>query len=155
MGRKESLCLLPAEGLIVQYMRRNTTSKKNEEQPEPPGLRHKHSAIEECNPHKAHRDNLHTQRDCLILAEILYIHTQTRVRQQPIVKAWGTSEEQCCRQQEERRSGQYRQKNAHHTQCQRNNPQCRQQVLHHIPLICRREDTKKMPYKIRIAPSCL
>ena len=124
----------------------------NENGAHPPLLGNEDGAIEQCCPHHCHRDNLYTQRQCLVFPEIPDVCTQMLMGHEPVIKPLRTAHVHCCREQQERRSWQHRQKNAHNTQHQRHATQKCKKELHSLHLPARRY--KKYPTERNYGNSC-
>ena len=101
-------------------MPRNCRCKHKHQQLRPPMLIHNAEDAEaNGEPHHCDRHYFHTQRDGTVLAEIADILAQIRVVYEPIIQAVGATEKCPRRQKQQRRSGQQREKDSHHTQHQR------------------------------------
>ena len=118
----------------------------------PPLLGNEEGAIEQCCPHHCHRDNLYTQRQCLVFPEIPDVCTQMLVGHEPVIQPLRTAHVHCCREQQERRSWQHRQKNAHNAQHQRYTTQKCKKELHSLHFPARRY--KKYPTERNYGNSC-
>lgn len=98
-------------------MYRNPYCYGNEHGAHPPLSGNENCAIEQCCPHEANRDNLHSQRNGLVLPEVLYVGSQVPVLHQPVIKSFGTAHIECRSQKQERRRWQNRQEYAKNTEC--------------------------------------
>ena len=124
----------------------------NEHGTHPPLLGNEDGAVEQRGPHHCHRDHLHTQGQSLVFPEILYIWAKMLVRHEPLVQPMRAAHIQGSREQQERRSWQHRQKNAHNTQHQRHATQKCKKELHSLHLPARRY--KKYPTERNYGNSC-
>ena len=115
---------------VVQDMGRDSGGQQQEEEAQSPMVGHPEGAVEQGEPHKTHRDDLHPQRDGAMLPKVADIGPQARVIQKPLVEPIGTAEVECSGQQKKGCSGEDRQKDTDHTQRQGEASQDGQQGFH-------------------------
>ena len=93
-------------------MGRDGGRKGYEEEAEGPMVRDRYGTVDKGDPDHAYGDDLHPQRDGLVLHEIPDVGTKPRMVEKPVIERTGTAKEQCSSKKKERGRGKYRQENA-------------------------------------------
>lgn len=123
--------ILSPKRLEMQDISRDTCSQQEEKRLQHPMIEEEDDSMKDGNPNERDGNNLDSQRNGLVLAEITDIRSELRMVEQPAVQTGRTTKQQSSRKQQKRRCGQKRYKDPDHSQSTRENPQRNIHISNH------------------------